>query len=248
MLGVHHPLLKSIRKAVQRGGRTDDGFAVAEGFHLLDEAIDAKVSIGAVIATPQAAERLGLRADLHVVEDGVFHQISSVENSQGVISLVRFDEEPLAMCLAGCTLVIAMDGIQDPGNAGAIVRSAEAFGATGVVFLKGTVSPWNPKALRASAGSLFRLPFAIADWETFLTAIEEREIALYSAGAGAERRVDEVPLQEATAILIGNEGRGVPEEHERHATAVRIPTRRVESLNAALAAGILLYEARRQRA
>ena len=247
MLGVHHPLLKSIRKAVQRGSRTDDGFAIAEGFHLLFEAVKSKASIGAVIATPGAAEMLDGVADLHVVDAIVFHQISSVENSQGVISLVRVDDQPVAECLHGNPLVMALDGVQDPGNAGAMVRSAEAFGASGVVFIKGSVSPWNPKALRASAGSLFRVPFAIVEWEEFLAAIQERRIALYAAGARAEKRADEVPLHEAAAILIGNEGVGVPMEHERFGTLVRIPTRSVESLNAAVAAGILLYEARRQR-
>ncbi len=212
------------------------------------EAIRAGASIGAVVATPSAAERLDGAAEHYVVDESVFHQISSVENSQGVLSLVQVDDQAIGNCLHGNPLVIALDGIQDPGNAGAIVRSAEAFGATGVVFLKGSVSPWNPKALRASAGSLFRVPFAIADWEEFLAAMQQRGIALYAAGARAVKRVDEVPLHQAAAILIGNEGAGVPKEHEPFATAVRIPTRNVESLNAALAAGILLYEASRQRA
>ena len=128
-----------------------------------------------------------------------------------------------------------------------MVRSADAFGASGVVFLKGTVSPWNPKTLRASAGSLFRLPFAIADWEPFLAEIQGLQIPCYAAHPRAEKRVDEVPLHQPAVILIGNEGRGIPPLHEQFATSVRIPTQNVESLNAALAAGILLYEARRQR-
>jgi TrmH family RNA methyltransferase len=175
------------------------------------------------------------------------HQISSVETSQGVLSLLQLNEQPLSLTLDNDTLVIALDGIQDPGNAGTIVRSAEAFGATGVVFLKGSVSPWNPKTLRASAGSLLRLPFALAPWEEFLSELQKRQIPLYSAHPRAEKRIDEVPFKNPAAILIGNEGRGVPAEHEQHATPVRIPTENVESLNAALAAGLLLYEARRQR-
>ena len=247
MLGAHHPLVKSIRKAVQRGARTDDGFAIAEGFHLFYEAIRANAVIGAILATPAAAEKLDGATNLHVIDGSTLAQISSVENSQGVIALVQIDDQPVASCFSGNPLVIALDGIQDPGNAGAIVRSAEAFGATGVVFLKGTVSPWNPKTLRASAGSLFRLPFAIAGWEPLLTEIQHRQIPLYAAHPRAEKRVDEVPLHQPAVIIIGNEGRGIPPGHERHATAVRIPTDNVESLNAALAAGILLYEARRQR-
>ncbi|MBI2687460.1 MAG: RNA methyltransferase [Acidobacteria bacterium] len=248
MLGVHHPLVKSIRKAVQRGARTEDGFAVAEGFHLLEEAIAANLRIAAILATPTAAARLPDNIPpVHLVEESTLHQISSVETSQGVLSLVAVEEHPLGALFHRAPLVIALDGIQDPGNAGTIIRSAEAFGSTGAVFLKGSVSPWNPKTLRASAGSLFRLPFALAEWEEFHREMQKRQIALYSAHPRAKSRIDQVPLHGACAILIGSEGRGVPPDHERHAIGVRIPTTGVESLNAALAAGILLYEARRQR-
>jgi TrmH family RNA methyltransferase len=247
MLGVHHPLLKSVRKAVHAGARTPDGLAVAEGFHLLAEARRAGLPIHAILATPKAAARLENDPALHLVDEAVFHQISSVENSQGVLSLLPVEESPLAQTLAGHTLAVALDGLQDPGNAGAIARSAEAFGATGIVFLKGSVSPWNPKTLRASAGSLFRLPFAIAAFDDLLAAVHSQSLPLYAAAPRAPKRIDEIPLSQPAVILIGNEGRGIPPDHERHSTPVRIPTQNVESLNAALAAGILLYEARRQR-
>ncbi len=248
MLGAHHPILKSIRKAVQRGTRTDDGFAVAEGFHLLGEAIRAKVTVGAVVATPRAASQLDTESPIHLIDEATLRQISTVENSQGVVALLRFEESSLEKTLEGNALVMVLDGIQDPGNAGTIVRSAEAFGASGVVFLKGTVNPWNPKALRASAGSLLRVPFVISEWEPFLAAAGSHHISLYAAHPRGIKRIDEVPFAGPCAFLIGNEGRGIPADHERHATPIRIPTEGVESLNAALAAGILLYEARRQRA
>lgn len=236
-----------MRKAAQRGARTEDGFAIAEGFHLLHEALRAGSAIGAVLATPRAATQLGEISGIHLIDEAILSQISSVETSQGVVSLVRFESRPLQDTFTGNTLAIALDGVQDPGNAGAIVRSAEAFGATGVIFLKGSVSPWNPKTLRASAGSLFRLPFAVSDWEPFLQEVQSRELPLYGALPRANKRVDEISLREPAAILIGNEGRGLPPEHEQAAIPFQIPTRTVESLNAALAAGILLYEAARQR-
>jgi TrmH family RNA methyltransferase len=247
MLGAHHPLLKSIRKAVQRGTRTEDGYAVAEGFHLLDEARRANTPIGAVLATPAAAARLGAIDGLHLADEAILHQISSVEASQGLLALLRIPEGALADTMPGNALTIVLDGIQDPGNAGAILRSAEAFGATGAVFLKGSVSPWNPKTLRASAGSILRLPFALADWDALLAEAESRRIPLYSAHPHDGRRIDQVALHQPAAILIGNEGRGIPPQHQQAAIPVRIPTTGVESLNAALAAGILLYEAARQR-
>jgi RNA methyltransferase, TrmH family len=160
---------------------------------------------------------------------------------------MRVDPRPLDHFFHGTPLLLALDGLQDPGNAGAIVRAAEAFGATGVVFLKGSASPWNPKTLRASAGSLLRVPFAACDWEEFLAAVQRNAVTLFAAHPRAPQSAAAAPLHLPSAILIGNEGRGIPPDHEAHAQPIRIPTRHVESLNAALAAGILLYEASRQR-
>jgi TrmH family RNA methyltransferase len=140
--------------------------------------------------------------------------------------------------LRGTPLVVVLDGVQDPGNAGAILRAAEAFGATGAVFLHGTVSASNPKCLRASAGSAFRLPI--------VTEIPA-DLALYAADPRAKLPVSQAHLGVACAIVIGGEGSGVRPELAARATGVKIPTTTVESLNAAVAAGILLYEARRQR-
>src|SRR4029077_9374462 len=94
-----------------------------------------------------------------VLPDALFQSLAGTETSQGVIALVEPPSWTLEQLFRGRSLVVVLDGLQDPGNAGAIVRAAEAFGSTGVMFLKGTVSPFNPKTLRASAGSLFRVPF-----------------------------------------------------------------------------------------
>jgi TrmH family RNA methyltransferase len=145
-----------------------------------------------------------------------------------------------------------LDGLQDPGNTGAIVRAAEAFGATGAIFLKGTVSPYNPKAVRASAGSLFRLPVLHGmDAECARRALAENCVRLFAAvpahPSGSARLIGDADLTSGCALIIGNEARGVSPELRSVAEQVSIPTVGVESLNAAMAAGILLYEARRQR-
>jgi len=136
-----------------------------------------------------------------------------------------------------------LDGIQDPGNAGTIVRAAEAFAATGVMFLKGSVSPFNSKTLRASAGSLFRVPFVAAlDPAIGRAALQQNRLSIYAgmphAGEAARPR-----MTRPCALVIGNEGRGVSEEFRSLAEPVSIPTAGVESLNASIAAAILLYEA-----
>jgi TrmH family RNA methyltransferase len=148
--------------------------------------------------------------------------------------------------------------LQDPGNAGAIVRAAEAFGATGVLFLKGTASPFNSKTLRASAGSLFRIPYLHGvDRALARAALQQNRVALYAgvpqhAGVphtGTPARVlAEIDLTARCGLIIGNEAHGVSQELRSAARDISIPTVGVESLNAAVAAGILLYEARRQRA
>jgi TrmH family RNA methyltransferase len=143
-----------------------------------------------------------------------------------------------------------MDGVQDPGNAGTIVRAAEAFGASGVLFLKGTVSPWNPKTLRASAGSLFRVPFVTGiEPPEAVSAIRLHSLRTFAAMpfTGSEKLVHAADLTGNCAIVVGSEGRGVSPELRAVAEGLAIPTAGVESLNAAVAASILLYEARRQR-
>jgi RNA methyltransferase, TrmH family len=247
MLGAHHPLLKAIRKAVRAGGLTASGCAVAEGVHLLEEAVRSGARIEAVVATERGAKRVPEGLAVHLVDEGRMEEISSLETSQGVVTLVGWQEGDMGKMLRRGALVVALDAVQDPGNAGTIVRAAEAFGATGVVFLKGSVDPANPKALRASAGSMFRMPVAKADFGTFRAAARKAKVGLYAASPHASFDASQAPFELAAAIVIGNEGAGVALEHMAACLPVRIPTQGVESLNAAMSAAILLYEARRQR-
>jgi TrmH family RNA methyltransferase len=145
-------------------------------------------------------------------------------------------------------LILVLTGLQDPGNLGAILRSAEAFGATGILALSGTVSPWNPKAIRASAGSVFRMPLIAANAEECFTALREAGVCILTTTVHAAQPIDLIDLTGPTAFLIGNEGNGVPAHISVHADqTVTIPCPGpVESLNAAVAASILLYEASRQ--
>jgi TrmH family RNA methyltransferase len=254
LLSDHNPLLKQLRQAAARGSLTEDGCAVAEGFHLLEEAMASECEIGAVIvaesvrsAMPQLPRSLR-GARVVAVRDAAFAKLASTETPQGVIALVRPPAWTLERLLRGRSLVIVLDGVQDPGNAGAILRAAEAFGGTGVAFLKGSVSPYNPKCIRASAGSLFRLPVVASLQESaLLEALERERLALYAAMPHAATSIADADFSIRCAIVIGSEGRGVSPKLQARATGVRIPASGVESLNAAVAAGVMLYEARRQR-
>ena len=235
LTSAHNPLLKDVRRAVHQGGLTQDGCAVAEGFHLLEEARRGPCRIEAIIAAESVASSVA--AD-YVVPDVLFASLASTETTQGVLTLVKPKQWTSADIFHAPSLVLVLDGIQDPGNAGSMLRAAEAFGATGVLFLKGTVNPFNPKCLRASAGSVFRVPLLAAD------VFDEHDLQVYCLAAHAGLPLTQANLKQSCALVVGNEGRGVRLEKGQ---PLHIESSGVESLNAALAAGIALYEARRQR-
>lgn len=252
---IRNPLLKDVRRAVARGSLTEDGYAVAETFHLLEEALRSDCPVKAVIAAESVRSTVekhvgGLsQVPVLVVPDDVFPLLSATETSQGVIAMVKPPAWTLEQLFRGRSLVVVLDGLQDPGNAGAIVRAAEAFGASGALFVKGTASPWNPKTLRASAGSLFRLPvMAGLDADLVRASLEQRRLDVYATVPAGGRSLADADLTRRCAFIIGSEGRGVSARLRDSAADLRIPTGGVESLNAAMAAGILLYEAARQRA
>ena len=249
-----NPMLKEVRRAITRGGLDRDGYMVAETFHLLEEALRGDLEIKTVLAAESVHLGVSDRLPAHhgirvaVVADSLFQKLADTESSQGVITLARPPLWNLEDCLRAPSLVIVLDGLQDPGNAGAIVRAAEAFGASGVLFTKGTVSPFNPKLLRASAGSVFRVPFVNdLDATQARAALERSKIAVYAAMPSGATPPAAVDLTQRCALVIGSEGHGVSQQMRRDAIGLSIPTVGVESLNSAVAAGILLYEAQRQR-
>jgi len=253
-----NPLVKDVRRAIARGGLTQEGYLVAETFHLLEEALRSDCAVKVVLcsesvhsAVESHVKRLaGLR--VAVLANALFPYVSGTEASQGVIALVEPPIWDLPQLFRGRSLVVVLDGLQDPGNAGAIARAAEAFGATGMMFLKGSVSPFNPKALRASAGSLFRVPFAYGiDAALARAALQQHKLDIYAGVPSNEHQpgklLGEADFSRRCALVIGNEARGVSPQLRGCAMDISIPTSGVESLNAAVAAGILLYETRRQR-
>ena len=244
LISDKNPLLKEVRRLAAGGapgaGSINARLVLAEGPRLLDEALRSGIEIHAVIVAESACEIPDTGSTRVVrVLDGLFNKLASTESPQGVLALVRLPEWGAEDVMRSSRpLVVVLDGVQDPGNAGAILRTAEAFGATGAVFLKGTVSPSNPKCLRASAGSAFRVP---------LVSEIPPGLKLYAADPRAKRTVAQADFKGPCAIIIGAEGSGVRPELAASAIGLKIPTSGVESLNVAVAAWILLYEAGRQR-
>lgn len=249
-----NPLVKDVRLAIDRGTLTRGGLCVAETFHLLEEALRSHADIDTVLAAESVSStverRIGQLNGIRVLRlpDELFAAVASTETSQGIVTLVRPPGWEMDAVFRGRSLVVILDGVQDPGNAGAILRAAEAFGASGAIFLKGSVNPYNAKAMRASAGSVFRLPLLTGMAPGLvIAALEQRRTDIYAAMPRAAVSVSDVDLTRRCAFIIGSEGRGVSPALAEIAAPVRIPTCAVESLNAAVAAGILLYEASRQR-
>ncbi len=250
--------LKELRRALASPGRRD-GLAGIEGPNLLMEALQARLRVRCVFVA-QGSERLldamELPADLEVLATPreLLDSALATETPQPVAALLEPPDWTWAHVLGdpkeSAPLILVLAGIQDPGNLGTIIRSAEAFGANGVVSLTGTVNAWNPKAVRASAGSVFRMPLLSVTEEEMLESLRGAGIRLVATTVQGAQAADLMNLAEPVALVIGNEGSGVPMNLTAKADgAVTIPCPGpVESLNAAVAASVLLYEAARQRA
>jgi TrmH family RNA methyltransferase len=246
--------VRQLRAAFAGQARLSGGLVAIEGDNLLNEALRS----GMVLKTIFISERRELSRNLpRSVEvlwlaNDIFASVVETQAPQGIAALLVQPVHKLDAVITGNPLLVVAGGIQDPGNLGTLIRSAEAFGATGVLTTPGAVSAWNQKALRASAGSLFRTPVVAATLED-LAALKSRGIKLAAAVAEDAHNVipaHQADLSQPIAILIGNEGSGLSGELLELADLfVTIPCPgRVESLNAAIAGSLLLYEAAQQRA
>lgn len=246
--------LAAVRRAVAAGRETEDGLIVAEGPHLVEEALGGAWEIEQILVTPEARERhvrLVQQADCEIVDVAprAFASLAATETTQGILALLRPAQWEWANLTSGPALVVALDGVQDPGNAGAIVRSAEAFGATGVVFAKGGARVANGKLLRATAGSIFRVPYLEGmNTRGWLAEVRERGMKLYALTPRGGRPVTEADFRVPCALAVGSEASGLSSEVAAEAESVRIPSGKVESLNAAISCSIALWVAQQQRA
>ena len=254
--GRHNALVKEMRRAFSRAELTEAGDCAIEGVRILEEAIRSGLRFHAVFFSESAegqAKRLlpqiGAHVETAVLPDKLFAGIVPSDTPQGVAALVRYKQSALEDLLervsTGPLVVVA--GLQDPGNLGTILRSAEAFGAAGVILGEGTVSPFNSKVVRGSAGSIFRLPVLRTKLAAVLPQLREKGVRLVATSSHKGVALPQAKLAGAIAVLIGGEGAGVPREWIAKADElIAIPhAAQVESLNAGVAASIVLYEVAR---
>jgi TrmH family RNA methyltransferase len=250
--------LKELRRLLAHPAQQADSLAAIEGPNLLEEALRAGLRVDAVFVAQGAEgllEALPLppQTEVLLAPRELLDSALSTETPQPIAALI---EQPawnwahiFPAQAKAAPLLLILAGVQDPGNLGTILRSAEAFGATAVLSLPGTVSAWNPKAVRASAGSLFRLPLLTVSAEECFARLRGFGVKTWTTAVNGAEAADRIDLTGPIALIIGNEGNGVPQLLAAQADgAVTIPCPGpVESLNAAVAASLLLYEASRQR-
>ena len=250
-------LVKELRQAFTRGQTKADGYLATEGFHIIEEALRSGLRPKAVFFSQSARSRaerllpqLGAKVEILVLPNRVFASAVNSEHPQGVAALIKlksYSLEEVTLGRDGLTMVCA--GLQDPGNLGTIIRSAEAFGARGVLLTEGTVSAFNPKVVRAASGSLFRLPVLKLDAKDAIERLRAAGARLVATSAHGGKPLPEADLSGKLAVFIGSEGAGLDRELTKQMDEViTVPhAANVESLNAAMAASVVLYEAARQR-
>lgn len=254
-LSPHNPRVERVRDLRTPRGRRQQGRFAIEGPTLIAEARRSRLTIRELYATPtalgRAAELLGVDGGtdcpVFSVPERTFARLSDVETPSGMLAVLDLPVYALAEILARPGPVLLLAGVNDPGNAGTLLRSAEAFGAAGALFGRGGADPFSPKVVRAAMGALFRLPVAVADAEPLLAAAAAAGRPVIAADLDGENLGAE-PLPPNALLAVGNERRGVRDWLPRWDRAVRIPQRGpTESLNAAVAGSILLYELSRAR-
>lgn len=186
-----------------------------------------------------------------VVADNVFKSVSDTQTPQGIMAIVEMPSYELGDLLAGeQTHLLLLESIQDPGNLGTMVRTGEGAGVTGIIMNKTTVDLFNPKTIRSTMGSIYRVPFFVTeDLTATMKELQKQGISLYAAHLKGEHSYDEEDYTKPVGFLIGNEGNGLSNEVANLAdNYIKIPMEgQVESLNAAISATLLMYEANRQR-
>jgi RNA methyltransferase, TrmH family len=263
--GRHNPLVKQLRQAFAHAELTEAGDCAIEGLRILEEAIRSGLRFSSVFFRESAQERadrllpqIGAQVETLLLPDKLFDSLVPSESPQGVAALVRLKEFSLDDILERLQVgpVVVLAGVQDPGNVGTILRSCEAFGSAGVILGEGTVSPFNSKVVRASAGSVFRLPIIHNQGKTPAANLAEvgkklrtQNVRLLATSSHKGSPLDQADLKSPAAIFFGNEGSGLARDlMAQMDESIAIPhTQQVESLNAGVAASIVLYEAARQR-
>ena len=251
-------LIKEAASLSEKKYRDKLGLYMIEGPNIVSEALGQDGAVRRVFVRAEApdsetetliaaAEKAG--TEVYRLPSELFSRITDARTPQSVAAQAVKPGAPSESLLEGSVNVLVLDRLQDPGNVGTLIRTAEAMGFGAVLIIKGTADPWQPKAVRSSAGSLLRLPvFECADAAEAIELLGRKGKKLYTAAAEGQLYIQDADLKENAAVVIGNEGAGASKELKNAAMLLSIPMEgRTESLNAAAAGAIIMYESLRQK-
>jgi TrmH family RNA methyltransferase len=260
LTSTENPKVKYFHLLKTNKPRKTSGKFMVEGIHLVSEAVkegllDRVLYSEKILETTEGKGLLGKIISSGIpneeANDKVIRYLSDVETPQGIIASVKPKVVDIGSLFENSDpMIVVACGIQDPGNLGTIIRTADAAGCSGIILTQGTVNPYNDKVIRASSGSIFHLNIVkIDDIIDVVSALKRRGIKVISTFVGAEKEYYSIDYNGPVAVMIGSESKGLPEEIERLSdVSVSIPMiGRSESLNAAVSCAIVLYEALRQR-
>ncbi|MBU3199640.1 RNA methyltransferase [Clostridium estertheticum] len=248
-------LIKDIRKLKEKRYRTSSNMFLVEGFRFVEEALDSGFEVVHIFISARGEvkfenssikNKLQVNTKVYGVSDSLFKNICDTDNPQGIIASVR--NKPVEIKYDNGFYMLA-DRIQDPGNMGTIIRTAHAAGALGVILTKGTVDIYNEKTLRATMGSIFKIPIIYDNDLSLVQKLKMSGFKLVTSSLATDKNFYDVDLKEKIIIAVGNEGNGISDEvYEICDLKIKIPMPGgAESLNAAVAASIMMYEVVRQK-
>ena len=250
--------IKNIRKLKEKKYRDLENAFIVEGIKLVEEAIEENATIKQIVVcegcindgtwNQEMRYKIAKYECIYVTEK-VFNLLSDVKTPPGILAVIEKKSNSSKIDYSQ-DIIVALDGIQDPGNLGTMVRTGEGAGISGVIMNQTTVDLFNPKTIRSTMGSIYRVPFYVAsDLKETISDLKKQGIKVYAAHLKGTLSYDEPDYKEPTAFMIGNEGNGLSDEIADLAdTYIKIPMEgKVESLNAAISATLLMYETNRQR-
>lgn len=258
---AQNKIIKEVKALSRKRDRVKSGLFVAEGLRFVQSAIEVKAEIQYVIYSESIyrteegsdfVKSLSQASEFKVleVEEKLMQELSDTQSPQGILAVVKQPKFQWEDIIKENGFLLILDRLQDPGNLGTIMRTADAAGADGIITTKGSVDVYNPKVLRSTMGSVFELPVLEGlEWAEIEPKLKEHKYHLYATALEESVDYDAPDYSSATAMIIGNEANGISEEILLASdTKVKIPiVGSAESLNAGVAAAVMLYEVLRQR-
>lgn len=257
---AQNKLIKEVKALARKRERTKTGLFVAEGLRFVKSAIDVNAEIEYILysesiyRTDEGSQLVKNLESTHKkvmeIDEKLMIELSDTQSPQGIIALVKQPKYTWENILKKNGFIIILDRLQDPGNLGTIIRTADAAGADGMILTKGSVDVYNPKVLRSTMGSIFELPVLEGlVWDEIETVLTENNYNLYATALEDSVDYDAPDYKQASALIIGNEANGISSQIlDAVKTKVKIPiVGSAESLNAGVAAAVMMYEVLRQK-